>query len=1363
NGQAPFIPQGWAAIVAAQQQVVAAHANMAFAATAFGLEQLDGGHYTGASRAWQAADVATAALSLMGLQNLSFTNQVGTSAADTLILSDMGVRLDAGNGDDVVFGGAGDDIIRGNFGSDLILGGLGRDILSGGYGNDTLYAGAGQGELHGDAGNDLLTNGDDGGLMAGGLGVDTLLGGSGADTLDGGTGADVMAGGQNDDTYYVDNIADQVVEYAGEGFDTVISSLAAYTLTGTVEAGLLTGTAVQLTGNDLNNSLKGSTGANLINGGAGADTLDGGGGVDTLVGGTGDDTYIVSIANTVILESAGGGFDTIQLRINSFTMSSEVEALVYTGAATVNVVGNAQNNLITGATGGDTLDGGGGADTLIGGLGGDFYTIDDVRDVIVEELNAGGDTVRTALAIYTLPTNVDYLIYTGSAAFYGTGNALGNQITGGGGADTLDGGSGVDKLTGGAGNDLYLVESTGDQVVELAGGGLDTVQANVNYYLLGAEVENLTFVFSGNASGVGNVLNNVLTGGNGADTLDGGLGADTLAGGLGADVYVVDNAGDLIVEREAEGIDLVRTVLTTYALSANVDNLTYTGGLAFAGQGNGLGNAITSGAGADTLDGGLGADTLTGGLGDDVYVVDNPGDVVIENTGAGIDLIRTTVGSLTLASGVDLLTYVGTGDFRGVGNMLANTLTGGAGADTLDGGAGADRLIGGLGDDTYVIDATGDVVVEAQGGGNDTQIVSLSVFTIGANIEALTYSGTAAFQGIAGSTSALIRGGSSADTLTGGAGADTLDGGAGADSLLGGAGDDVYVVDNLGDKVVESAAGGTDTVRTTLSSYGLGLELETLIYVGSGPFNGSGNAANNRILGSGLSDSLSGGAGADTLDGGTGADLLTGGSGDDLFLVDNTGDVLVELSGGGLDEAIVSISTYGLAAEIEILTFAGNATFQGSGNALANRVSGGSLSDSLSGLAGDDTLVGGLGDDTLEGGSGLDTASYAGVSSAYTVYGDGSGGFYVSGTEGFDRLVDVERLMFSDGVVDIAASAVWLSGGTTGDTLAGGVGDDILNGGAGDDLIQGGTGSDVAVFAGRRADYRIFADGEDGLYLQGPDGLDHLVGIEVLRFSDANLATSIPPLDLWLKGTNGKDTLTGNTGDDVLTGGLGDDSLVGGVGTDTARFSGTLAASTVYSDGAGGFIVSGTDGFDRLQGVERLAFDDQTVDAATAASALWLEGTASAETLTGDAGDDVLTGGLGDDSLVGGAGTDTARFSSTLAASTVYSDGAGGYIVSGTDGFDRLQGVERLAFDDQTVDAATAATALWLEGTASAETLTGGNGDDVLTGGLGDDSLVGGSGTDTARFSGTLAASTVYSDGTGGYIVSGTDGFDRLQ
>ncbi|PTT05984.1 sialate O-acetylesterase, partial [Caulobacter sp. HMWF025] len=65
NGQAPFIPQGWAAIVAAQQQVVAAHANMAFAAAAFGLEQLDGGHYTGASRAWQAADVATAALSLM--------------------------------------------------------------------------------------------------------------------------------------------------------------------------------------------------------------------------------------------------------------------------------------------------------------------------------------------------------------------------------------------------------------------------------------------------------------------------------------------------------------------------------------------------------------------------------------------------------------------------------------------------------------------------------------------------------------------------------------------------------------------------------------------------------------------------------------------------------------------------------------------------------------------------------------------------------------------------------------------------------------------------------------------------------------------------------------------------------------------------------------------------------------------------------------------------------------------------------------------------------------------------------------------------------------------------------------------------
>ncbi|PTS83289.1 hypothetical protein DBR21_16420, partial [Caulobacter sp. HMWF009] len=99
-------------------------------------------------------------------------------------------------------------------------------------------------------------------------------------------------------------------------------------------------------------------------------------------------------------------------------------------------------------------------------------------------------------------------------------------------------------------------------------------------------------------------------------------------------------------------------------------------------------------------------------------------------------------------------------------------------------------------------------------------------------------------------------------------------------------------------------------------------------------------------------------------------------------------------------------------------------------------------------------------------------------------------------------------------------------------------------------------------------------------------------------------------------------------------------------------------------------------------------------------------------------------------------------------------------MVSGTDGFDRLQGVERLAFSDQTVTTASAATALWLQGTASAETLTGGTGDDVLTGGLGDDTLIGGAGDDVAVFAGLASGYEVSQDAASGdyRVVRSADG-----
>jgi len=150
------------------------------------------------------------------------------------------------------------------------------------------------------------------------------------------------------------------------------------------------------------------------------------------------------------------------------------------------------------------------------------------------------------------------------------GGAGNDTVSGGAGNDTLDGGTGNDSLSGGAGDDTYLVDATGDSVIESANEGIDTVQ-NAVTYTLGAEVENLTLTGSSALSGTGNALDNVLTGnsanntltGNlGNDTLNGGAGADTLRGGTGNDLYMVDNTSDSVTENANEGTDTVQSAVT---------------------------------------------------------------------------------------------------------------------------------------------------------------------------------------------------------------------------------------------------------------------------------------------------------------------------------------------------------------------------------------------------------------------------------------------------------------------------------------------------------------------------------------------------------------------------------------------------------------------------------------------------------------------------------------------------------------------------------------------------------------------------------------------------------------------------------
>lgn len=135
----------------------------------------------------------------------------------------------------------------------------------------------------------------------------------------------------------------------------------------------------------------------------------------------------------------------------------------------------------------------------------------------------------------------------------------------------------------------------------------------------------------------------------------------------------------------------------------------------------------------------------------------------------------------------------------------------------------------------------------------------------------------------------VVVGSGAADTLLAYAGNDRLDGGAGGDGMLGGAGSDIYIVDNVLDRVFETTtrssgvdAGGTDIVKASVN-FKLGDFVEKLTLTGDAAINGTGNALANIIIGNAAANTLSGGGGHDALGSGAGDDVLLGGSGKDTM------------------------------------------------------------------------------------------------------------------------------------------------------------------------------------------------------------------------------------------------------------------------------------------------------------------------------------------------------------------------------------------------------------------------------------------------------------------------------------------------
>ncbi len=304
----------------------------------------------------------------------------------------------------------------------------------------------------------------------------------------------------------------------------------------------------------------------------------------------------------------------------------------------------------------------------------------------------------------------------------------------------------------------------------------------------------------------------------------------------------------------------------------------------------------------------------------------------------------------------------------------------------IDGSNYSYVLKGGVGDDTYIVDDSGDKIVEAPNHGIDTVEASISFSLLGMYVENIILEGSANLTADGNNLFNHLTGNSGDNTLTGYDGNDILDGGAGADLMKGGLGDDTYYVDNVGDRIVEPAAGGFDTVYASISFDASGIYVEAVHLTGNADINATGNGEANYLYGNSGANQLLGGAGADTLvggdgndllNGGTGADTMNGGAGNDTYYVDNAGDKVSDLSqyltdGGGTDLVIASIS-YTLGDFIENLSLTGYQALSGTGNALGNVIIGNAAANVLSGLDGNDWLEGGKGNDTLTGGAGADT------------------------------------------------------------------------------------------------------------------------------------------------------------------------------------------------------------------------------------------------------------------------------------------------------------------------------------------------------------------------------------------------------
>jgi Ca2+-binding RTX toxin-like protein len=1110
----------------------------------------------------------------------------------------------------VATGNAGADVLTGGAASDTLIAGSSIDTLIGGSGNTTFVVNN-AGDIVQDGSTTtnntiqstvnfvLPTNVNN--LILTGTSALTGTANGGNDTLISNTGVDTLYGGAGNDTFILNNAADVVIDTAGTA-TIVYASSVNFTLPANVNILTLLGTAsIVATGNAGNDSITANSGTDTLIAGNGNDTLVSGPGpaVDSLVGGTGNDLFVVNAPGDTVTVGSTHGTDTIQSSV-SYTASANVANLTLIGTADIAATGNTLANLLTANSGNDTLIAGTGLATLVGGTGNDTFVLNNAGDVIQDTSATANNTIEANFN-YTLPTFANSLMLLGAGALVGTANS---------GNDTLTSNSGVDTLIGGTGNDTFVINNSSDVVQDTVLSATNSVLSSVNY-TLPTNVNVLTLTGTAALIATGNAGNDLLTANTGADTLVAGNGNDTLVsanssqveslvGGTGNDLFVVNNAADVISIGGTHGADSIQSSVSL-TLPTAVNSLTLVGsanltGAATSGANVIIGNAgndiLKAGTGNDTLTAGSGIGTLIGGAGSDTFVVNSALDVLQSLSTASNSLVSSV--SYTLPTNVTTLTLTGTANLIATGNAQSDVIMANTGNDTLTAGAGVATFYSGDGNDLFVVNSASDQVIADTSGlkfGRDT-VQSSASYSLGAAVNTLVLTGNANLTGTGNAYGAsysgnLIVGNAGLDTLLAGLGQDTLVAGSGLATLVGATGIDTFVINNVGDVVLDSVAGYNNVLLSSVN-YTLPTNVNTLTLIGSANLTAVGNSANDSMTGNAGADSLIAGPGSDTLVSGSGIDTLVGGAGADIFVINNAADV-VQSASTNSGNALFSSTNFVLPTNVNRLTLTGVANIEGTGNASA---------DTLTGGAGNDTLVAGTGVATLVAGMGNTTFV---VNSASDVVRDS----FTATSNSIQSSVSYTLVTNVNSLILTGTAALVGTANSANDTLVSNTGVDTLVGGGGSETFIIGNSADVVQDTSTTA-------------------------ANVARASVSySLATNVNTLIL-----TGSAALVGtaNAANDTLTSNSASDTLVGGAGNETFIVNNSLDVVQQTTAGTASLI---------LAAVSYTLPTNVNVLTLTGTAALAATGNAAADIITANSGSDTLAAGGGAATLIGGTGNDT--------------------------------------------------------------------------------------------------------------------------